>query len=89
MTFDDGKLEIYRTVNAADPGEKPRMELRYQSSHAFGYETVGISRYYTALQAKEKIRIEGASFRCAMVQHVLDENGLKITRLSLERLGER
>lgn len=93
MTFDDGKLEIYRTVNAADPGEKPRMELRYQSSHAFGYETVGISRYYTALQAKEKIeevvhiwrdrtihtddvcRIEGASFRCAMVQHVLDENG--------------
>lgn len=55
MTFDDGKLEIYRTVNAADPGEKPRMELRYQSSHAFGYETVGISRYYTALQAKEKI----------------------------------
>ena len=66
-----------------------------------------ISRYYTALQAKEKIeevvhiwrdrtihtddvcRIEGASFRCAMVQHVLDENGLKITRLSLERLGER
>ncbi len=44
-----------RTVNAADPGEKPRMELRYQGSHAFGYETVGISRYYTALQAKEKI----------------------------------
>ncbi len=41
MTFDDGKLEIYRTVNAADPGEKPRMELRYQGSHAFGYETVG------------------------------------------------
>lgn len=107
MTFDDGIIKVYAVKNIADPGEKPRDGLICKSSHYFGYETVGIQRHYTALQAKEKIAevvhiwrdrdihgddvciIDGCQYRCALVQHASDENGLQITRISLERLGEK
>lgn len=55
MTFDDGIAKIYRIEDRADSGMKPRKMLVKKSMHFFGYETVGITRYYTALQAKRRV----------------------------------
>lgn len=55
MTFDDGILKLYQVENIAAAGMKPKNGLVYMASHYFGFETVGYSRYYTALQAKNQI----------------------------------
>lgn len=106
MLFDDGILKIYSLENIAQPGEKPKQKLKYKSSHYFGFETVGINRYYVAKQANVQvsdiihvwldrtIRVtdicileDGLQYKCAQVQHV-EEDGLRITKITLERLGE-
>lgn len=107
MTFDDGILKIYRTENISEPGMKPVTGLKYRSSHPFGYEAVGINRYYTAMQANiqisELVHIwqdrditskdicvmeDGLQYRCQFVQHTENEDGLRITKITLERLNE-
>ena len=106
MTFDDGVLKIYKVINIAETGMKPKYALKLKSKHCFGFETVGISRYYTALQANVQVSDvvhiwedrkitsmdicileDGLQYICAFVQHVMDD-GLKITRITLERLKE-
>ncbi len=107
MTFDDGVLEIYQTINASEKGDKPNISLRKKDAFYFGYDTVGITRYYTAMQAGQKISAvvnipdwpdissldicvleDEEQYRIVMKQKTKDENGLKITKLSLERLNE-
>lgn len=55
MTFDDGIIMIYEMKNTANPGDKPSCKLYAKTQHYFGFETVGITRYRTALQNKNKI----------------------------------
>ncbi len=106
MTFDDGIIKIYTVGNIAEPGAKPVKGLVFSESFYFGYDTLGINRYYTALQAHQQIEavvnipgfnqipveavaeIDDKQFTVQMVQQMTDEDGLRITRLSLERLGE-
>ena len=107
MTFDDGILTIYRTVNTADPGDKPKIALEEKERFHFGFDTLGIQRYYTAMQAQQMIEAvvnipgwndisatdicvleNGCQYKLGMIQPMLDENELRITKLSLERLGE-
>lgn len=107
MTLDDGILKIYRVKNIANPGDKPVNGMEFKSEHFFAFETVGIQRYYTALQAKSKItelvRIwedrsitgedicileDKKQYKCSFVQHMKDEEGLGITKITLERLEE-
>lgn len=107
MTYSDGILKIYETINAAEPGMKPVLKLREGESCYFGFATLGITRYYTAMQAQQLIECvvripdwtsakvtdicileDGTQYRIAMLQKERDENGLKMSRLSLERLGE-
>ena len=106
MTFDDGILTIYEVNNTAEPGNKPQIGLVKKSQHYFGLETVGINRYYTALQAKQQIETlvhiwqdrqihsqdicvleDGEQYKIVMVQHT-DIDGLRVTKLSLERIVE-
>lgn len=106
MTFDDGILTIYKTENIANPGNKPVIGLIEKNQAYFGFETIGINRYYTALQAKQQIDTlvhiwqdrgiaandicileSGKQYRIVMVQH-MDNDGLRITKLSMERLVE-
>ena len=106
MTFDDGVLKIYKVINIAETGMKPKYALKLKSKHCFGFETVGISRYYTALQENVQVSDvvhiwedrkitsmdicileDGLQYKCAFVQHVMDD-GLKITRITLEQLKE-
>ena len=106
-TFDDGVLKIYSVENTADPGDMPVTGLVEKASFYFGYETVGISRFYTALQANRQIESVvhipgwndiGATDVCVLengnqyivpqIQPTLDDDNLRITRLSLERVSQ-
>lgn len=108
MTFDDGILTIYKTENAAEPGAKPVTKLLEKEKYYYGFDTLGISRYYTALQANQQIEAvvnipgwgdieswdicaldDGTQFKIVMRQPVINEDGLRITKLSLERIGEK
>ncbi|WP_313584203.1 hypothetical protein [Lacrimispora sp.] len=51
MTFDDGILTIYSVENLAEPGGKPVYGLVEKSKHYFGYQTIGVMRYYEAKKA--------------------------------------
>lgn len=107
MTFDDGILSIYKTVNTAEVGMKPKLELELKDRHYFGFDNIGITRYYTALQANQQISSvvnipdwgdisvldicvleDGQQYKIAMRQPTMDEDGLRITKLSLERVDE-
>ena len=106
MTFDDGIVNIYTVANTAAAGDKPVRGLQFLEAFHFGYDTLGINRYYTALQAHQQIEavinipgfnavrvesvavINGEQYTVQMVQHMNDEDGLRFTRLSLERIGE-
>ena len=105
MTLDDGILKVYSVENVAEPGMKPGYGLKFKSEHFFAFETVGIQRYYTAMQANSKVtdlvRIwedrevtgkdicileDKRQYECSFVQHMKDEEGLRITKITLERL---
>lgn len=116
MTFDDGIVGLYELTETKVPGKMPVEGLTLKERSFFGYDTLGINRYYTALQAKQEIAavlnipgwheiaanryiaiiadadgdIDGdcQQFRVVMVQPMTDEFGLRITKLSLERIGE-
>ena len=107
MTFDDGILTICSVENDAKPGMMPKPMLVIKERFYYGYDTIGISRYYTALQANQRIEAvvnvpgwgdiavtdicvleNGNQMRIVMRQPMQDENGLRITKLSLERVDE-
>lgn len=117
MTFDDGIVGVYELTKVRVPGKMPVDGLQEKERFYFGYETLGINRYYTALQANQQIEsvlnvpgwnpikantniaiiadADGSitedcdQFRIVMVQPTTDEDGLRITRLSLERIGDK
>lgn len=105
MTFDDGILKIYRTENVAEAGAMPVEKTMLKSEHYFGFDVLGYSRYYTALQAQQNISLvvnipdwhdisvldlaemeDGCRYIVRMHQPMKDENGLNITKLTLERV---
>lgn len=107
MTFDDGILTIYKTENIAEPGAKPVIGLVQKDQYYFSFGDIGITRYYTAMQAKQQIEQvvnipgwgdvstldicvleDGRQYRIVMRQPTHDDDGLRITRLSLERMDE-
>lgn len=107
MTFDDGILTIYEVTNSAQPGAKPAPALAEKSKHYFAYETLGVTRYYAALQADQQIAAvvdipgwydvkttdicileDGGQYIISMVQPTTDEDGLRIMKLSLERVSQ-
>ena len=108
MTFDDGILSIYKTVDVSKPGMKPEIQLELKDQYYFGFDNIGITRYYTAMQANQQISAvvnipdwgdistldicaleDGKQYKIAMRQPTTDENGLRITKLSLERMDEQ
>lgn len=108
MTFDDGILTIYTVTNTAQPGQMPVEGLEEKEKYYYGFDTLGINRYYTALQAQQQIEAvvnvpgwgdiaatdicaldNGDQFRIVMRQATSDDNGLRITKLSLERINEK
>ena len=107
MTFDDGIMRVCSVTNVSGNGEKPVMKLTETERFYFGFDVVGINRYYTALAAKVQLSHvvnipgwspldplsvivleDGTQYRLSMVQPLLDDDGLRVTKLSLERITE-
>lgn len=107
MTFDDGILKVYKTVNKAEPGNKPVIGLEYKDSYYFGYAELGFQRVYNAMQAKQQVDAivnvpdwndirtldicameDGGQYQIGLVQPTHDEDGLRIMKLTLQRLEE-
>lgn len=116
MTFDDGIVGVYELTEEKIPGKKPVEGLALNERSFFSYDTLGINRYYTALQAKQEIvavidipgwheiaanrhiaiiaDVDGnitedcQQYRIVMVQPMTEDYGLRITKLSLERIGD-
>ncbi len=107
MTFDDGILAICDVINAAPPGKKPVYALKEKAAYYYGYEKLGVTRYYQAKQADQQVECVvavpgwedikttdicvlegGVQYKIAMVQPGKDDNGLRMTELSLERIDQ-
>lgn len=107
MTFDDGVLKLCELVDTSADGRKPKYELSEKESFYFGYDVLGINRYYAALRANVQIDAvvnipgwheidsrnvvvleDGRQCRLSMIQPQLDDDGLRITKLSLSRINE-
>lgn len=107
MTFDDGILSIYKTLDVSDPGMKPEIQLELKDQYYFGYGNIGITRFFQAMQANQQISAivnipdegdistldicvleDGKQYKIVLIQPETDENGLRIKKLSLERIGE-
>lgn len=67
ISFDSGIVHLYRKVNTATPGNMPSAELKYTVTLRFHRKTVGISRFYTAMQQNQKI---DEVIRCPLVSSV-------------------
>lgn len=117
MTFDDGIVGVYELTEIIVPGKQPTKGLNLMERFHYCYETLGINRYYTALQANQQIEAvisvpgwntikanthiaimadedgvidsNSVQYRIVMTQPTKDEYGLRITRLSLERIGDK
>lgn len=55
LTFNDGIADFYKVRNTAPKGDKPVNTTVFAVRLRFGYETVGVNRFYTAKQADVKL----------------------------------
>lgn len=53
--FKDGVVNIYKVDNISDPGNKPKQELVHKAKLRYDERTVGMSRYWVAMQAQAKV----------------------------------
>lgn len=56
QSFNDGTVKIYDVTNTAPPGAKPVEGLSLKQTLRYTERTVGLTRYYAALQANVKIQ---------------------------------
>ena len=55
--LNDGILNIYNVDNIAEPGNKPKQGLKVKVSNLrYEERTVGMTRYWTALQANARVQ---------------------------------
>lgn len=55
MTFDDGILKIYERVLVQDKGFMPVSKLHLKSSYYFSYEVIGVTKFYEAKKAQDRL----------------------------------
>lgn len=55
ISFESGIVHFYREKNTAAPGDKPNNQPVYMLTLRYSRGTVGITRYYTAMQNSQKI----------------------------------
>lgn len=61
QAFKDGLVTICRLVDLAKPGDRPKEGLAPKETLRFHRRTVGMKRYYTAMQANQQV---DAVIRC-------------------------
>ena len=55
LSFNDGTAAIFGIENAAEAGDKPKEKLTHKCTVRYREQTVGMARYYEALQAQVEI----------------------------------
>ena len=55
LCFNDGAADFYTVDNTAVPGDKPREGLVLKMHLHFGELSIGVHRYYQAMEAKVRI----------------------------------
>src|SRR5690554_5496111 len=54
-TFNDGIVKLYEVTNIAEPGNMPKEGLQLKGTLRYKERTVGMGRYWTAMQANSRI----------------------------------
>lgn len=108
--LDSGTLTVWRGTNASPAGSMPVLKYAQIWGSYYADRTIGIQRYYTAMQHDNRVdamvrvqrtyelkpaddRIilspysheDGNAYRIIQLQQVLDDDGLPVTDLTLER----
>lgn len=65
--YPDGIVKVYRKTNHANPGNMPQEDVECWLTLRYKRRTVGISRYYTALQQNQQI---DEVLRCPLISKV-------------------
>lgn len=55
MSFDAGILTVYGSINVSADGNMPKKGLSQKFRAYYRYVTVGVQRYYTALQNAQRV----------------------------------
>lgn len=76
QTFNDGMVVIWKVGNTAVPGEKPVEKLEKKAALRFHQRTVGINRFWSALQ--NYVRISNV-IRCQRVPNVTTQDIVTLT----------
>jgi hypothetical protein len=90
QTFNDGVVGIYDLGNTASPGNMPVEGLTLKQTLRYHERTVGLARYYTALQANVKINyvLRCPRLRDVSAQDVAIPNDGKQYRITLIQYPE-
>lgn len=64
QTYNDGYVQIYEAVDTSEPGYAPKLEYRQVYGLRYAERSIGVTRYYAAAQANERI---DAVIRCQRV----------------------
>lgn len=67
QSFNDGVISIYTVSNMAAAGDKPVEGITFKQSLRYAERTVGLIRFYTAMQAGVDIR---HVLRCPMLRDI-------------------
>ena len=55
QTYNDGVCDVYAVVNVSAPGKKPETNISFRCRLRYAERTVGMTRYYTALQSDTRV----------------------------------
>ena len=55
QSYNDGLVTIYGQTDSASPGYQPRVKLTEKATLRYQERSMGIQRYYTALQNQQRI----------------------------------
>lgn len=71
QTYNDGVVRIYAVDDISEPGDIPKEGLKIKETLRYKRRTVGIQRYYTALQANAQIE---QVLRCQLRENVSSQD---------------
>lgn len=90
QSFNDGVVAVYAVSNIAEPGGMPQEKLTPKRTLRYHERTVGLTRFYTALQANVKVKyvLRCPRIRDISAQDVAIPNDGKQYRISLIQYPE-
>ena len=71
QTFNSGTAQFYSVENIAPPGALPKDGIRYKGTLRYDERTVGIKRYYTAMQSNTRV---DALIRCPRREEITPQD---------------